>query len=168
MRPESVEPPRPARADQAPQARPTPAPEVQPRRREEVPALAPASRAPDQRSGSERDDLGSLGAISADITAMISGEEAFRLWSRHHSGEAGVFTRELYSEEDRETFDEIRRKHEGRSRVPRTVDRYVGEFERLLESLPSGEPGDRMRHTYLASETGKVFLILAHASGRLG
>jgi hypothetical protein len=107
-----------------------------------------------------------LGAISADITGMVSGEQAFRLWSQHRSGEPGVFSRDLYAEDDRVTFDEIRSKHDNDPAFRRTVERYVGEFERLLDSLPGGEAGDRMRHTYLSSETGKVFLILAHASGR--
>ena len=137
---------------------------MQPKREEPAaPARKPAAA---QKAEAEQDDLGSLGAMSADITRMIDGEQAYRLWTRQRSGETGVFSRDLYAKEDRETFDEIRRKHESEPGFRRTVDRYVSEFQRLLESLPEGESGERMRQTYLSSETGKVFLILAHASGR--
>jgi hypothetical protein len=159
---------RPAKPEPAPEPRPAAAAaEERPAPRREEPAAPAARKAAAPKQESERDELGSLGAISADITDMISGDQAFRLWTRHRAGERNVFSRELYPEDDRGTFDEIRRKHEAEPAFRRTVDRYVGEFERLLDSLPEGEAGERMRHTYLSSETGKVFLILAHASGRL-
>ncbi len=48
-----------------------------------------------------------------------------------------------------------------------TVDRYLAEFERLLEDVSRDERGGQaMVRTYLTSETGKVYTLLAHASGR--
>ena len=48
-----------------------------------------------------------------------------------------------------------------------TVDRYLTEFERLLEDVSRDERGGQaMVRTYLTSETGKVYTLLAHASGR--
>ena len=48
-----------------------------------------------------------------------------------------------------------------------TIDRYVQEFERLLAELNRDNPDDSVTRTYLTSETGKVYTMLAHASGRL-
>ena len=48
-----------------------------------------------------------------------------------------------------------------------TVDRYIAEFERLLEDVSRDERGGQaMVRTYLISETGKVYTMLAHAAGR--
>jgi hypothetical protein len=48
------------------------------------------------------------------------------------------------------------------------VDRYIGEFERLLEEVSRDDRGQVVARTYLTSETGKVYTMLAHAAGRFG
>ena len=50
----------------------------------------------------------------------------------------------------------------------RTVDRYVQEFERLLASVGQDEASEAVAKTYLLSDTGKVYTLLAHAAGKLG
>ena len=64
-------------------------------------------------------------------------------------------------------FDEMRRA------VPRAiassadrVERYIGEFERLLEEVSRDDRGQVVARTYLTWETGKVYTMLAHAAGR--
>jgi hypothetical protein len=46
------------------------------------------------------------------------------------------------------------------------VDRYISEFERLLEEVSRDDRGQAMTRSYLTSETGKVYTMLAHAAGR--
>ena len=46
------------------------------------------------------------------------------------------------------------------------VDRYIAEFERLLEEVSRDDRGQVVARTYLTSETGKVYTMLAHAAGR--
>ena len=48
-----------------------------------------------------------------------------------------------------------------------TVDRYIQEFERLLADVGRDDRDDTLTRTYLTSETGKVYTMLAHAAGRL-
>ena len=45
-------------------------------------------------------------------------------------------------------------------------DRYVEEFERLLAEVSRDDRDSILAKTYLTSETGKVYTMLAHASGR--
>jgi hypothetical protein len=111
----------------------------------------------------------SLDTIAADLGALLTGEHALDLWQKHQRGEKDVFRPELYEAAGgRETFEDVRRSYRSDPGFRATVDRYVGEFERLLEGLPGYANGDEMRRAYLSSETGRVFLVLAHASGRLG
>ena len=42
----------------------------------------------------------------------------------------------------------------------------VDEFERLLDDVSQDERGAAVARTYLTSETGKVYTMLAHAAGR--
>jgi len=48
-----------------------------------------------------------------------------------------------------------------------TADRYVEEFDRLLVEVRKSDRDGAMARNYLTSDTGKVYTILAHASGRL-
>ena len=49
-----------------------------------------------------------------------------------------------------------------------TTTRYMQEFERLLAKTSQNDRDGSQWRAYLLSNTGKVYTILAHASGRLG
>jgi hypothetical protein len=115
-----------------------------------------------------RHSLESLDSLSVDIARMIDHDAAAELWDRYKRGERNVFTRRLYTMQGQKTFDEIRRKYRGDREFKQTVDRYIGEFERLLEEVARDDRGQVMARTYLTSETGKVYTMLAHAAGRFG
>jgi hypothetical protein len=122
----------------------------------------PAGRADRTRVNS----LESLDSISVDIARMIDHEAAVELWDRYRRGESNVFTRRLYTLQGQQTFDEISRKYRRDGEFRQTVDRYVEEFERLLSEVARDDRDSILTKTYLTSETGKVYTMLAHASGR--
>jgi cytochrome c556 len=78
-----------------------------------------------------------------------------------------VLGRHLYSLDGQATFDEISRRYDRDQDFRATVDRYIGDFERLLNEAEQNDPDGRMLQNYMTSETGRVYLLLAHASGRL-
>ena len=154
-----------------------------PSRRAESPSLSPGqgngwlsellhrASKPDDAAGGERParhTLESLDSLSVDIARMIDHDAAAELWDRYKRGERNVFTKRLYTMQGQKTFDEIRKKYRGDREFKQTVDRYVGEFERLLEEVSRGDRGQVVARTYLTSETGKVYTMLAHAAGRFG
>ena len=55
---------------------------------------------------------------------------------------------------------------QGLREFKQTVDRYINEFERLLDEVSRDDRGQVVARTYLTSETGKVYTMLAHAAGR--
>jgi len=97
---------------------------------------------------------------------MIDHDAAVELWERYKRGERNVFTRRLYTLQGQQTFDEIRRKYRRDTEFKETVDRYIEEFERLLGEAAKDDRDSMVAKTYLTSETGKVYTMLAHASGR--
>ena len=107
-----------------------------------------------------------LDSLSVDIARMIDHDAAVELWDRYKRGERNVFTRRLYTLQGQQTFDEIRRKYRRDSEFKDTVDRYIDEFERLLGEASKDDRDSMVAKTYLTSETGKVYTMLAHASGR--
>ena len=77
-----------------------------------------------------------------------------------------MFTRRLYTLQGQQTFDEIRRRYRHDGEFKETVDRYIDEFERLLDDASQSGRDQATANSYLTSETGKVYTMLAHASGR--
>ena len=119
-----------------------------------------------QEERTARHSIESLDSLSVDIARMIDHDAAADLWDRYKRGERNVFTRRLYTLQGQQAFDEIRKKYRGDREFKLTVDRYIGEFERLLDEVSRDDRGQVVARTYLTSETGKVYTMLAHAAGR--
>jgi hypothetical protein len=122
-------------------------------------------RMPEERPA--RHSIESLDSLSVDIARMIDHDAAADLWDRYKRGERNVFTRRLYTLQGQQAFDEIRKKYRSDREFKMTVDRYISEFERLLEEVSHDDRSQVVARTYLTSETGKVYTMLAHAAGRL-
>jgi hypothetical protein len=109
----------------------------------------------------------SLNSLSVDIARAIDHEASIELWDRYRRGERDVFTRRLYTLKGQQTFDDIRRKYQSDPDFHAAVDRYCDDFEKLLKDIARNDRDNIMTQTYLTSDTGKVYTMLAHAAGRL-
>ena len=102
-----------------------------------------------------------------EIARAIDYRTAAEVWQRFRAGERGVLGRHIYTLDGQTTFDEITRRYDREGDFRMTVDRYIADFERLLGEAETSDPDGRMLQNYLTSESGRVYLLLAHASGRL-
>ncbi len=102
-----------------------------------------------------------------DLANAIDHRTAAEVWQRYRQGERSVLDRQLYTSEGRTAFDEISQRYAQNGDFRATVDRYMGDFERLLKDAEAKDSDGQLIQNYLTSETGRVYLILAHASGRL-
>jgi hypothetical protein len=133
-------------------------------RNRETPRAEPETARTEERSA--RHTIESLDSLSVDIARMIDHDAAIDLWDRYKRGERNVFTRRLYTLQGQQAFEEIRKKYRADRDFKQTVDRYISEFERLLEEVSRDDRSQMVARTYLTSETGKVYTMLAHAAGR--
>src|SRR5262249_45969087 len=79
--------------------------------------------------------------ISTDIARMVAHEGIVDLWDRYYRGERNAFSRRLYTLQGQQTFDEMRRRYRADREFKQTVDRYVAEFERLLDEVSRDDRG---------------------------
>jgi hypothetical protein len=93
---------------------------------------------------------------------------AAEMWDRYQRGESKAFTKRLYTPAGQKAFDEVARKYRADRAFKQTVDRYITEFERLLDEVAREDRGPQALRGHLTSETGLVYTLLAHAAGRLG
>ncbi len=128
------------------------------------PAQAPRPRAPQQAAASDNP----LASLSLDIGRLMDRNLAAEMWDRYQRGESKAFTKRLYTPAGQKAFDEVARKYRADRGFKQTVDRYITEFERLLDEVARDERGPAMLRSHLTSETGLVYTLLAHAAGRLG
>ena len=140
----------------------TPAPaEPVARRDDRAPTPVPGQRSPLHM-------VESLNSLSVDIARAIDHEAFLDLWQRYQRGERNAFTRRLYTLQGQQTFDEIRRKYQRDPEFRSAVDRYLEDFESLIAEVSRDDRDNMLSQTYLTSDTGKVYTMLAHASGRFG
>ncbi|MEM9106930.1 MAG: hypothetical protein AAGC96_14845, partial [Pseudomonadota bacterium] len=125
---------------------------------------APASNA---RARNPRQMVESLNSLSVDIARAIDHDASVELWRRYQSGERDVFTRRLYTLKGQKTFEEIKNKYAQEPEFRTAVDHYIADFEKLLTDVAKNDRDQVVTQTYLTSDTGKVYTMLAHASGRL-
>lgn len=118
--------------------------------------------------GKTLQDGGSAFFDMKDIAAAIDPGMVAEVWQRYHRGEQNVISRDLYTRQGQATFDQVKRRHEGDPTFQAIVTRYLADFERLLKDASRDPKGGRAVQNHLMSETGRIYLLLAHASGRMG
>jgi DNA anti-recombination protein RmuC len=128
--------------------------------------LAAASRDEPEEASSKGAET--LEALNREIAGLIDNEAAVEMWDRWRRGDTGAVSRRLYTEAGQQAFDEIRRRFRADPQFRDTTTRYIQEFERLLAKISHNDRDGSQWRAYVLSNTGKVYTILAHASGRLG
>lgn len=148
-----------------PEAAPAPATQASPTQASPTQASpTQALRSTDSRN--PRHVMESLNSLSVDIARAIDHDASVDLWRRYQRGERDVFTRRLYTLKGQQTFDEIQRKYDREAEFRTAVDRYIADFEQLLADVARNDRDRVITQTYLTSDTGKVYTMLAHAAGR--
>ncbi|HEV7479836.1 MAG TPA: hypothetical protein VGO05_06075, partial [Roseiarcus sp.] len=128
--------------------------------------LAAASRDEPEETASKGAET--LEALSREISSLIDNAAAVEMWDRWRRGDTGAVSRRLYTEAGQQAFDDLRRRLRTDPQFRETTTRYMQEFERLLSKIGQNDRDGAQWRAYLLSNTGKVYTILAHASGKLG
>jgi hypothetical protein len=126
---------------------------------------APRPRA---QGGQSQGPANPLESLSLDIGRLMDRNLAAEMWDRYQRGESKAFTKRLYTPAGQKAFDEVARKYRSDRGFKQTVDRYIAEFERLLDEVARDDRAPQALRGHLTSETGLVYTLLAHAAGRLG
>ena len=131
-------------------------------------AGAPPPAPPRGRNAPNATSGNPLESLSLDIGRLMDRNLAAEMWDRYQRGESKAFTKRLYTPAGQKAFDEVARKYRSDRNFKQTVDRYIAEFERLLDEVAREDRGPQALRGHLTSETGLVYTLLAHAAGRLG
>ncbi len=120
-----------------------------------------------QTATSSRHMIETLQAMAIDLDRFLEDDPPLDLLRRYRSGERNVFARRLVQILGREQAEAIGRKYAEDAEFRETVDRYILQFEALMEQTARSDRENVLVETYLTSQTGKVYVALASAIGRL-
>jgi len=109
-----------------------------------------------------------LQSLSIDIDRALEEEPPLDLWKRYRNGERNVFTKRLAGLKGKETHTRIADRYQSNAEFRDDADRYMAQFETMLSDASDQNPDGLLAETYMSSDTGKVYALLAEATGRIG
>ncbi|HEY4265730.1 MAG TPA: hypothetical protein VGM72_10455 [Micropepsaceae bacterium] len=133
-------------------------------------AAADAGTKPGLRPGA----AGALAALQAALADLagdleeLAGETADPvLWRRYVDGDRAVFARRLAASIGPESVNRITELYRENPRFHDSAETYMAEFEVMLGRAREGDRDGFLASTLLSADTGKIYLAIAYALGRL-
>jgi len=108
-----------------------------------------------------------LQSLSVDISRLFQSGIDDKTWREFHSGDQSVFLRKILKNLDRNQINAIRERYEDDGDFRDYVNRYIAEFETLLNQARAADRADVLTGTFTSAEVGKLYLVLSRALGRL-
>ena len=110
------------------------------------------------------DIISELEALSVDIDAVFDkADKENDLWKKYHEGDREVFARYVSKNMTKKQLADIRKKYESKTTFRLLVDRYLQDFESLVNAARSNQRSGTFLALISGSDIGKVYYILARA-----
>ena len=108
-----------------------------------------------------------LNAAARDIVEALDGSLPRDIEKRYASSDKSAYTHRLYENRSRKMLKSIESRYAEERLLRSRVQAYNRLFEKLLDVLSEAKGGDDVMEQVLASEQGRIYVMLAEASGRL-
>ncbi|MGI9424999.1 MAG: hypothetical protein ACR2PA_17515, partial [Hyphomicrobiaceae bacterium] len=103
----------------------------------------------------------------AAIAGALDRTTAAAIWTRFRSGQRGFMVRSIYAHDSRELYDDVVYRYQYKPAFRENVNRFLLEFEQVLRDLDRQDGSGELTQEHIIADTGRVYLLLAHAAKRL-
>ena len=108
-----------------------------------------------------------LNSAARDLSEVFDGYLPSDVEMRYNAGELHVYTHRLYKARGRQMFERVKSDYRSERLMRGRIDAYIRLFERLLDTVSGAANADEMIDACLTSESGKLYLLFAQATGRI-
>ena len=110
--------------------------------------------------------LESLHSLSIDFVRMIDGEIDEKEWKSYQKGDVAIFTSKMVERLDDMPADKIRDKYADDTEFRNYVQKFMRQFEDVLNQTNTVDHGAVLGTTFAASDVGKIYRYLCNVTGR--
>ena len=108
-----------------------------------------------------------LADMAVDLEAISDSAPGDDEWRKYLAGDRTVFARRLAETIDETTVNRIATLNRENAHFRESANTYITEFESLLTRARENDGGGLLVSSLLSGDTGKIYLALAYALGRL-
>ena len=107
-----------------------------------------------------------LQSLAVDMNRVLETRLSEDDWRRFNRGEKGVFVRKMLGFREKSKLASVKKKYEDDGEFRDYVGRYISQFDAMLADARKRDHDAVLSTTFLSSDMGKVYMLLAWAIGR--
>ena len=107
-----------------------------------------------------------LNASGIDLNRILTDDMPDSIWKRYQKGDRSIFARRLLRGKDRLALPDIKARFEADERFRIEANRYIKQFETLLDQATDCDPENLLSTTFLTADVGKLYIILSRSLER--
>ncbi|WP_343563787.1 hypothetical protein [Kiloniella sp. b19] len=108
-----------------------------------------------------------INSSAVELNRLLDEEIPEEYWKRYQRGERGIFARNILRKKDQFTIPAIKKNFESNRDFRNAVNRYVDQFDSLMEQARDCDSNDVLAATFMTADVGKLYILLSRSLGRM-